>query len=102
MNSAGDLPVFNRLAHHFQCRSFELRQFIEKEDAIVRQTYFARIWECATAEQANVADGVMWRSKWSYRNERPLTVEQTGNTMNFGGFNGFFERKGWNDCGDAF
>ena len=32
----GDFPVLERLAHHFQCRSFEFRQLIEKKHAVVR------------------------------------------------------------------
>ena len=30
----GDLAVFERLAHHFERRAFELRQLIEKEHAV--------------------------------------------------------------------
>ena len=38
----GDAAVFERLAHHFEGRAFELRQLIEKEDAVVREAHFAR------------------------------------------------------------
>ena len=51
----GDFPVLERLTHHFQCRSFELRQFIQKQHAIVRDAYFARIWKRAAAKEADVA-----------------------------------------------
>src|SRR5204862_5574139 len=55
----GDLPVFERLAHYFQGRPFELRQFIEEKNAVMGDADFAWIWKCAAAEQANVADGVV-------------------------------------------
>src|SRR6266404_2297069 len=55
----GDLPVFERLAHYFQRRSFKLGQFIEKQNTIVSDAYFTGIRKRAAAEQANVADGVM-------------------------------------------
>ena len=34
--------VFQRLAHHFESRAFELRQLVEKEDAVVGEAHFAR------------------------------------------------------------
>src|SRR2546427_9652092 len=71
----GDLPVFDWLAHHFEGRSFKLRQFIEKEDAVVRKTDFARIWKCAAAEQTNVADGMMRRAKRPLGNEGAVAAE---------------------------
>ena len=37
----GDATIFERLAQHFERRAFELRQFIEKEDAVVRDAHFA-------------------------------------------------------------
>ena len=37
----GDLAVFERLAHDFQRRAFELRQLVEKKDAVMRETDFA-------------------------------------------------------------
>ena len=98
----GDLPVFERLAHYFQRRSFELGQLIEKEDAVVREAYFTWIWECAAAEQPNVADGVMRRAEWSRGNEGSFAVEQTGDAMNLRRLNRFLERKRRNDGRDAF
>src|SRR5207237_9823893 len=57
------LAVLERLAHHFERRAFELRQLIEKEHTIVRETHFAGIRKRAAAEQADVTDGVMRRTK---------------------------------------
>src|SRR5438128_6035262 len=68
--------VFERLTHHFQRRSFELRQLIEKKDAIVGEAHFARSGERTAAEQTDVADGVMGRSERSRGDERFFTIEK--------------------------
>ena len=44
-----DFSVLDRLTHHLESRSFELRKFIEKENAVVREAYFARIRKGAAA-----------------------------------------------------
>ena len=62
-------PVFERLAHYFQCRAFELGQFVEKQHAVVSEAYFAGIWKRAAAEQTDVADRVMRSAKRPRGNE---------------------------------
>src|ERR1700757_4242458 len=70
-----DLSILERLTHHFQCRSFELRKLIQKKDTIMGQAYFARIRKRAAAEQTDVADGVMRRAKRSRRHKGLFCVE---------------------------
>src|SRR5439155_2240479 len=55
----GDFAVFERFAHHLQCRSIEIRQLIQKEDTVVGEAYFARIWKSPTTAQTNVTNGMM-------------------------------------------
>jgi hypothetical protein len=87
----GNFSVFEWLAHYFQCRSFEFRQFVEEKDTIVSETHFARVWECPAAEQPNVADGVMRRAKWSRGDEGFFGIEQPGDTVNLCRLNRFLE-----------
>ena len=34
-------PIFERLAHHFESGAFELRQLVEKKDAVMREADLA-------------------------------------------------------------
>src|SRR5262245_3725434 len=97
-----DLPVLERLTHHFQCRSLELRKFIQKKHTVVGDTYFARIWKRSAAKQTDVANGVMRRAERSRRHKGLFGVEQPGDAVNLGRLDRFSERKRWDDCWDAF
>src|SRR5207248_3483 len=66
------------------------------------QAHFARIWKRPAAEQADVADGVMRRAKWSGGNERLFGIEQAGDAVDLCCLNRFFERERRNDGRDAF
>src|SRR5262249_32275469 len=96
-----DFPVFEGLTHHFQCRSFELRQFIQKQHTVVRDAYFAGIWKRTAAKQTNVADGVMRCAERSRGHKGLFGVEQPSDTVNLGRLDRFVERKWWDDCWDA-
>ena len=61
----GDAAVLHRLAHHLERRALEFREFVEKQHAVVRQTDLPRPWDRAAAEQADVADRVVRRAKWT-------------------------------------
>ena len=97
-----DPAVFERLAHYFQCRAFELGQLIEKKNAVMREAHFARIRNCAAAEQADVADGVMRRAKRPRGDERLFAVQQAGDAVNLRRLDRFLQRHRRNDGGDAF
>jgi len=64
--------VFERLAEHFERLLFELRQLVEKEDAVVRERDLARRGDRAAADQAGVRNGVVRRA------ERPAWPECSG------------------------
>src|SRR5262249_6242779 len=79
-NTAGstrnrDPSVLQRLAHYFQGRAMKFRQFIEKQHAVMGDTYLARIWDRSSSEQADIANGVMWGTKRTRRHERLLGGE---------------------------
>src|SRR5690606_8241456 len=62
--SAGDRhrAVFEGLAHDFERAAIELRQFIEKQHAVVRHADFAGGRYAAAADQSRVADRMMRRT----------------------------------------
>src|SRR5215469_475460 len=95
-----DFPVLERLTHHFQCRSLKFREFIQKKNTVMRNTYFAGIWKRAATEQTDVADGVMRRAKRSRRYKGLFGIEQTSDAMDFGRLDRFIERKRWDNCWD--
>ena len=97
-----DFPVFKRLAHHFQRRSFKLRQLIQEKDAVMREAYFARIWKRAAAEQTDVADSVMRRTKRSDCDKGLFGVEQPSNAVDLCRLDRFFERERRDNCWDPF
>src|SRR5439155_2817073 len=92
--------VLERLTHYFQSGSFELRQLIEKKDAIVGKAHFTRSRERSAAEQADVADGVMRRAKRPPRDKRFFAVEKSGNAVDLGGLDRFIKRHRRNNCWD--
>src|SRR6202171_2527058 len=94
--------IFQWLPHHFQGRSFELRQLIEKENAIAPDAACAGSWNRAAAEKADVANGVMRRAEWTGGNKRAIAIKQARDAVDLGRFNRFIERHRWNDRGDAF
>src|SRR4029453_2650816 len=68
----------------------------------MRNAYFTGIWKRAAAEQTDVADGVMRIAKRSPGNERLFGIEQTGDAVDLGRLDRFFEHKRRDDCWDAF
>ena len=65
------------------------------------QAHLAWIWNSATTEQSNVADGVVRRSKRARRHERLLGREQASDTMDFCRLNCFLDRHRRDDGRDT-
>ena len=63
--------------------TFEFGQLVEKEDAVVRQTDFARARKRSAAEQADIADGVMRRAERSRGDKGFFATEQAGDAVIF-------------------
>src|SRR6476469_4191436 len=61
--------ILQWLAHHFQSGTMKFWELIEKEDAIMRQAHFARVWNGAPAEQPDVANRMMRRAERTRRHE---------------------------------
>src|SRR5207249_2761777 len=60
-----DLPVFKGLSQHLENVARKFRQFIEKQNAVVRHAYFAGPWDGSASNQTRIGDRVMRRSKWA-------------------------------------
>ena len=97
----GHLAVLDRLAHDLKRGAFEFRQFIEEEDAVVGDTDLTRRGIGRSAEETDIADGMMRRAEGAFRNEGIRLIEQATNAMNLGGFNRLIESHGWNDRRNA-
>jgi len=55
----GDLALFERLAQHLETPPVEFGQFIEEENAMMRERDLAWARRTTTADHAGVADGVV-------------------------------------------
>ena len=86
-------PIFQRLAHHFEHVAREFRQFVEKQDSVVRQRYLARPRNRSAADQACVGDRVMRRAKRSHPDQARARVEHARHAVNLRRLQSFFERK---------
>ncbi|GBE28988.1 hypothetical protein BMS3Bbin03_02946 [bacterium BMS3Bbin03] len=88
----GDLSVFQRLPHHFQHIFLEFRQFIQKQNAVVRQAHFTRMGNLSAADQPGIADGVMGRAERPGGDKSFIRCQSAGNRVNFCGFQCLFKR----------
>ena len=66
------------------------------------QGNFSRPRDRASADQARVADGVVRRAERPRADEPARVVQDSGDAMDARGFDGFLERHGRKDRGDAF
>jgi hypothetical protein len=85
-----DLAVFQRLPERIQNPRIELRQFVKKQHAIMRQRDFARFGACAAARQCGHAGGMMRRAKRPARGERSA-VDFAGHRRD----HRYFQQFGW-------
>jgi len=58
-----DVAILQRLTQHLQNVAMELGEFVQEQDAAVREADLAGHGVRATAEQAGIGDGVMRRAK---------------------------------------
>src|SRR5215475_9120818 len=95
---AGDrnLLIFERLPEDFQHVTFEFRQFIQKEHAMMSQADLARFGDRSSTNQSGVADRVMWRAKRA-GSEKPACIRVSGNAVYFGCLQRFFKSDGRQD-----
>jgi hypothetical protein len=77
--------ILERLAQHLQDVAPELRQFIQKEDAVGRQRHFARPRQRPATDQTYIRDGEMWRMTGARRNQGRAVADEAGDTVHVGG-----------------
>ncbi len=81
-----DRAVFQRLPQNFEHIFFELGQFVQKQDAVVRKRHLAWFWERAAADEGDVADGVVRRAERSCGDDVLLLVDEFAcDGVDFGG-----------------
>jgi hypothetical protein len=81
-------PVLERLAQGLEDVASELRPFIEKEHAVVRQRHLARQRHPAPTDQAQVRDRLMRGATRAGGDQRRAVAGAAGNTMDARGLKG--------------
>ena len=71
----GDAAFFQRLAHHFDRATRELRQLVEKEYAMMRETDLTGFYGGAAADERDLANRVMGISKRARADDARSTPE---------------------------
>src|SRR3990167_7585875 len=59
----GYLSGLQGLSQRLQCVAVKLREFIQEQHPMVRETQFPRSGECASADHARLAYSMVWRAK---------------------------------------
>jgi hypothetical protein len=78
----------------------ELRQLVQKENAVVRQRHSAGHRPLPTADQPRIRDSVMGGPKGVGRDDRSAGAGEAGDTMDAGGLEGFGQGHWWQDGGE--
>ena len=80
----GDHAFFERLAQHFEHVARELREFVEKKHAVMRETDFTgtRVAD-TTADQRRVGDRMMRRTERPRGDDRRPGRKQSDDRMDF-------------------
>src|SRR4051812_21733621 len=92
--------IFEWLPHHLEGGAFELRQLIEKQNAVVGKAHLTRLGNGGAAKQADIGDGVMWRTKRPGRDESLLATQHAGNAVDLRALDRFLERHRRHDSSD--
>src|SRR5687767_11544624 len=71
--------VLHGLTQRLERVAREFEQFVEKQDAVVRQTDLAGSWRAAATDQPGRGHGMMRRAKWPAERDDP--VEHAGDRM---------------------
>ena len=96
-----DCAVFERLAQDFEDVAGEFGEFVEKEQAVVGERNFAGARDDAAADQSGVGDGVVRRAVGAGSDQAGALVEDSGDAVNLGGLERFFEGERRQDRGHA-
>ena len=97
-----DGVVFKRLAHDFEYVARKLRELVEEEKTVVRQGDFSGARNDTATDKAGVGDRVVRRAERALCDETLGGVEDSGDGVNLGSFEGFLEGERRQDGGQAF
>jgi len=90
------------LAHDLKDVAGEFGEFVQKEDAVVGQRYFAWTGDGSATDQSGIGDGVMRRAERTDADQSGAGIEYSGDAMDLRGFEGFFKTKRGKNRGHAF
>jgi hypothetical protein len=95
-------PILKGLTKNLEGRAGHFRHLVQEQDAIVRDRNFTRVGDTAPAYQRRSRDGVVGRSKRAGGHQRLTGVQQTGDTVDFGGFQAFIQTHAGQNGGEPF
>jgi hypothetical protein len=93
--------VFQWLTHDLEHVARKLWQFVQEQDAIVRQRDLARTRNGSAANESSVGNRVVRRAKRAHADQSSAGIEHAGNTVNLGGLEGLFKGERRQDRGHA-
>ena len=96
------MSFFERLAHGFQNAALELRQLVQKQNAVVRERDFPRRGIDVAAQQSGVRSGMMRRAEGAPRHQRLPGREQADDAVNLGCFERLVQSQRGQNCGEPF
>ena len=97
-----DRAVLERLAQNFENVAGKFREFVEKEQTVVGERDFAGARDDSAADQSGVGNGVVRRAVGARSDQAVALVEHSGDAVNLGGLERFFEGEGRQDGRHAF
>jgi hypothetical protein len=86
--------LLQRLAQNLQDVTPELRQFIEEENAVVRQRPLAKPGEVSAADQPHSRDRLRRGATWAGCDHRRAGAGETSDTVDARGLEGFGQAHG--------
>ncbi len=89
----GDESVFEGLAYHFEDMAGEFGEFIEEEDAEVREGEFSGAWVCAAANEGGAGCTMVGHSYGAGRKKRVVLSQKADGRVDSRGFERFGQGK---------
>src|SRR5712692_1679710 len=89
--------ILQRPAHYLQYIALKLRQFIQKEHAVVAERHLAGPRYGAAADEPSIADGVMRGAEGPRAHQAASIFQDSGDAVDARGLDGFFQGHGRQD-----
>jgi hypothetical protein len=93
LTSDADVALFDRLAQHFERAAAELGEFVEEQDAVVREADFAGPRARAAADEGHVRGGVMRGAERAVHQQAAAGFRHASDGVDRGDVDGFVEAK---------